>query len=385
MLLSRVPYPLEKGDKLRAYHHLKALNKEHKVILVCVNDDKLHPEALKVLGEYCHQIHIIQLSKIKILFNLFKSIFNTTPFQVSYFYQKKAQQKINSIIETELPKHIYFQLIRTAEYVKPYKLIDSTLDYMDAFSMGMQRRALDSKGIKRLIFSKEAERLKRYERDIFRFFKNKTIISTQDRDCIDHPDNHTISIIRNGVDLEYFHPNENHRKNYDLVFTGNMNYPPNIQSAEYLAREIMPLLWKKKPDATLLISGATPAPSVKKLANSKITITGWVDDIRTSYWQSSIFIAPMQLGTGLQNKLLEAMAMKIPCITSKLANNALKAINGKEVIIGSTPDEYVKEILSLLEDKNKYSLIKENAFSFVNQNFSWKNNTENLINLIQKK
>lgn len=383
MLLSRVPYPLEKGDKLRAFHHLKEINERHKVILVCLNDGKLHPEATKTLSQYCTQLHIIKLSYPLIFVNLIKGIFSATPFQVSYFYQRKAQEKINEIIEKEMPRHIYFQLIRTAEYVKPYKLIPSTLDYMDAFSKGMERRVKKSNFLFNYIFGKEGNRLKHYESDVFKLFKNKTIISEQDRDCIEHPEKQDIQILPNGVDFDFFHPEER-EKDYEIVFTGNMNYPPNIQSAEYLATEIMPLVRKKLPDAKLLISGATPSPRVTKLENEYVTVTGWVDDIRESYWRSKVFVAPMQLGTGLQNKLLEAMAMKIPCVTSQLANNALQATPEKEVFIGSNTEDYVDKILLLLKNKEISIEVSNNAYSFVKQNFSWKNNTKKLLQLIEE-
>lgn len=383
MLLSRVPYPLEKGDKLRAFHHLKSLHQKHKVILVCLNDSTLPKETEEVLRKHCYQLHIIQLSKPTILFNLIKAVFSSTPFQVSYFYQSDAQKKINDIIEKEMPRHIYFQLIRTAEYVKPYKLISSTLDYMDAFSKGMERRLKDSNFLFSYIYKKEAKRLRRYESEVFRYFKNKTIISEQDRECIDHPEKHDIGILPNGVDFDFFHP-KTIDKEFDIVFTGNMNYPPNIQSAEYLAKEIMPLLWQQKPDARLLISGATPNIRVKRLANDKVIVTGWVDDIRESYWKSKVFVAPMQLGSGLQNKLLEAMSMGIPCITSQLANNALKATDQKEVLIGHTPEEYVNHILDLMNNQEKYNAISTAALHYVHQHFSWESNTDFLLDLIEK-
>ena len=116
-----------------------------------------------------------------------------------------------------------------------------------------------------------------------------------------------------------------------------MSYPPNVNAVMYIAKEIFPLLLKHKPDIKLLIAGATPTNAVKSLANANIHVSGWMDDIRDAYNESSIFLAPLQIGTGLQNKLLEAMSMELPCITSALANNALKACDGEEILIGETP------------------------------------------------
>ena len=114
----------------------------------------------------------------------------------------------------------------------------------------------------------------------------------------------------------FFNPKKRIKKKYELVFTGNMSYPPNVNAVEYIAKELMPLLIERKPDIKLLIAGATPANSVKALSSENILVSGWLDDIRDAYNDASVFLAPLQIGTGLQNKLLEAMCMEVPCITS---------------------------------------------------------------------
>ena len=381
MILSRVPYPLEKGDKLRAFNQLKIISKHHEVILVCLNDQKTNPKAIEKLKPFCSEIHIIKLHKHLIAWNLFKGLFNSKPFQVNYFYQKQAQNQLNKIIEQQLPAHIYVQLIRTAEYAKKYSFIPNTLDYMDAFSKGIERRIKHSiPGIRR-IFIEEATRLKHYEADIFKYFDYKTIISEQDRELIEHPDHSEIDIVRNGVDFNYFTASEKEKK-YDLVFTGNMAYPPNIQAAIYLEKEIMPIVRKVKPNTTLLIAGASPVNKVKALNNTLTTVSGWLPDIRDAYNESKIFIAPMQLGTGLQNKLLEAMSMQLPCITSTLANKALKAENNLEILIGNSTEEFAELIIQLIEDKDLQRKLALNGNIFVRENFNWESNCAVLLNHI---
>ena len=133
------------------------------------------------------------------------------------------------------------------------------------------------------------------------------------------------------MDTEFYKPVKR-KKEYDLVFTGNMGYPPNVNSVIFLTEKILPVVRKKMPDIKIMFAGASPDPKVKAVNSENIKVTGWVDDIRNYYAKAKIFIAPMQIGTGLQNKLLEAMAMKIPCISSPLANNALEAEDGKEII-----------------------------------------------------
>ncbi|KAB1064422.1 glycosyltransferase [Salibacter halophilus] len=384
VLLSRVPWPLEKGDKLRAFHHIKEMSRQHEVILCCLSDKRVHPQAKKVLSEYCSQVHIFRLNKIAIFFRLVRAIFSSKPFQVHYFYKKTVQKQIDKIVEREMPAHIFVQLIRTAEYAKKYPFIPNTFDYMDAFSRGVERRIKYSiPGLRRL-FITESNRLKHYEASVFKFFQNKIIISEQDRDLISHPDKNEIEIIPNGVDLDFYQPSDV-KPQYTIGFTGNMAYPPNVRAALFLASEVLPLVQKELPDASLLISGTNPVAKIKSLDNGNdIIVTGWVKDIRDSYTQADIFVAPMQIGTGLQNKLLEAMAMKKPCITSELANQALGAVDGKEVLIGFSAQDYADIIVNLTKNKERKQQLADKGYQFVQQNFSWDNNSKKLLQIIEK-
>lgn len=382
VLLSRIPWPLEKGDKLRAYHHIKVLAKEHEVVLVCLTDSEVHPKAVENLSPYCVEIHFIKLSKIGILWNLATSIFNDKPFQVNYFYQKSAQKKVNQIIEQHMPRHLFVQLIRTAEYVKKYHVLTSTFDYMDAFSMGAQRRIEKAiPGIKTLLIM-EANRLKKYENYVFNHFTHKTIISKNDRDLIQHPDHNEIHILPNGVDFETFKPDSSMEKVYDLAFTGNMSYPPNIKAAHFLAQEIIPILIQHNPDIKLVIAGADPHSSVKRLASKNVVVTGWLDQITDAYNQSKIFIAPMQIGTGMQNKILEAMAMQIPCITSPLAGDAIGATHNDNILIAKNAEEFAQFSLDLLQSEKKYSILKTNAFNWVKSQYDWDINGAPLLKMV---
>jgi glycosyltransferase involved in cell wall biosynthesis len=226
----------------------------------------------------------------------------------------------------------------------------------------------------------EYRRLLRYEHDIFGKFEHKTIISLPDRDKLPHPSRNEVVIVPNGVDYEYFNPSDT-KKVHDIVFTGNMGYPPNIDAARFLAKKIFPEVLKQNPDVTLLLAGANPSLKVKSLQSHNITVTGWLPDIRESYSKSRIFIAPMRIGTGLQNKLLEAMAMEMPCITSILANQALGARENEEILIGNTAQEYADHIIKLLKNKSKAEILAKKGHTFVKRKFNWEKSTALLENL----
>lgn len=371
VLLPRIPWPLEKGDKLRAYNQIKQLSNNNDVILCALNTDRKADKkaAFKALQPYCSSVTFMDISKTSIMLNLAKTFFNGLPLQCGYFYNKKIHNKIHRLIEKHNPDMLFGQLLRVAEYIRHEKT-PKTMDYQDVFSMGMKRRSEIASFYMRPFFNMEYKRLRRYEHDIFDDFDVKTIISKQDRDFIDHQNKDEILIVPNGVDHEYYTP-QNQEKKYDIVFTGNMAYAPNVNAVEYLANHIMPLVWKHLPDAKLYIAGATPDPRVKKVASENIIISGWLDDMRDAYAQSRIFIAPMRIGTGLQNKLLEAMSMRLPCITTSLANGSLHAEEGKEILVGNNEYELADHIVTLLTDKEKTESIAQNGYDFVHRVYDW--------------
>lgn len=375
VLLPRIPWPLEKGDKLRAYNQIKQLAKNNEVILCTLNADRKanKEEAFKALQPYCKSITFIDISKTSILINLTKAFMKGLPIQCGYFYNKKAHKKIHHLIERHQPDMLFGQMIRVAEYLRHEKT-KKTIDYQDVLSMGMKRRSEIAPFFMKPIFNMEYRRLKKYEHDIFDDFDIKTIISKQDRDFIDHSKRDEILIVPNGVDHEYYSPQDREKK-YDIVFTGNMAYAPNVNAVEYLAYHIMPLVWKHLPDANLYIAGATPDPRVRKAASEKIVISGWLDDMRDAYAQSKIFIAPMRIGTGLQNKLLEAMSMKLPCITTPLANRPLGADDRKEILVGNNEYELADHIITLLTDKDRADSIAQNGYDFVHRVYDWEKAT----------
>ena len=383
VLLSRVPYPLEKGDKLRAFHQIKELSKSNEIILCALNPvAKLDKQkAFSALQPYCRSINFLDLPLFGKLWNIFLAFFKNQPLQVGYFYNRKAAKKIRKLISEYKPDHIYIQLVRTAEYVKNDKVF-KTIDYQDVFSYGVKRRIGVSPFLMRPFLRLEYKRLLKYEHEVFELFNNKTIISVPDRKLIPHPNKEEIAVIPNGVDHDYFSPRESEKK-YDVVFTGNMAYPPNVDAAEFLVNEIMPFVWEKRQEAKVMIAGASPDRKVSALASEKVKVTGWMDDIRDAYASSKIFIAPMRIGTGLQNKLLEAMSMKIPSITTSLADDALQARDGEEILLGDSPRDLAANILKLLEDEDLHSAIAEKGFRFVRDKYSWSEATAKLNTIIQ--
>lgn len=386
-LTPRVPYPIDKGDKLRAFYQIKYLSINHDVHLYAIDENCSSPQSYSILNNYCKSIHVVQLKKWKILVNLLFGLFRKIPFQTSYYFSRKIKREIEKKINELKPDLVFCQLIRSAEFLKDVSDVPKILDYVDVISTGLERRISASNLFWKIILKQEYKRALKYEEHVFKNFNKSIIITEEDRNYLSFVGKEEVSIIPNGIDMNFFIPLEAEKK-YDLFFSGNLNYPPNVNAAEFIANELLPLISRVKPDIKILIAGASPNSKILALQSKNITIKGWVDDIRDYYKLSKIFLAPMQIGTGLQNKLLQAMAMKIPCVVSELTRRGLTNGNDDIVLVAKNTVEYVELIVKLLDDINYANIIAEKGYEYVKANYDWENiilNLESVFKAVVKR
>ena len=373
VVLPRFPYPLDKGDKLRAYHQIVELSKRHDIYLFCVSHDKVSPEQRAALAPYCREICVVRLRMPVCYTNVLRNWFASKSLQMGYWNTNHSKRACRNFARRIQPDVVYNQMVRTMPLVArlPFPKV---MDYQDALSLNTERRMEQSRGLWHYILHFEFKMLRSSEYNAFSIFDALTIISDTDSEAIPHKKNGEIHIIPNGVDTDYFNPDSKfiiHNSKFSLVFCGNMSYAPNVNAARYLVEEVMPIVWRHCPEATVLLAGADPKPAVRKLASAKVSVTGRLADIREAYAAAQLFVAPMRIGSGLQNKLLEAMAMQKPCVTTGIANAALDATPGRQLLIGDDPETLASHILSLLNDADLRKRIADEGYRFVQERYSW--------------
>lgn len=380
--LPRFPYPLEKGDKLRAYNQIKELSKNNEIYLFCVSHTKVLPEHVEQLRPYCQDICCVNSPKLVNYKNIVRNYLHTKSLQIGYWDSRKARKAVKEFVRKVRPDVIYSQMVRTMPWISrlPYPKV---MDYQDALSMNTERRMDQARGLWHYILHFEFKMLRSTEYNAFKIFDALTIISEPDSDAIPRPKNGEIHIIPNGVDFDFFDRTKipspaGAAPKWDIVFCGNMGYEPNVHAAQYLVKEVMPLVWKEVPGATVLLAGANPKHGVSNLASDKVSVSGYVADIRECYAASSIFVAPMLTGSGLQNKLLEAMAMQLPCVTTSIANDSLGARDGSEVLIGDNAEAFAAHIVSLLRDADKRASLAQSGRQYALDHFSWETSCQQL-------
>lgn len=382
-ITSRFPFPIEKGDKLRAYYQLRDLSRYWEIHLIALSDVPVKEAHKAAVAPFCKSIHIFRLFPLMSYLRVILGLFGHRPFQVYYFNRWYYRIRARRLLEEIKPDHIFAQLIRTAEYVKNYHDCPKTLDYMDVLSAGVQKRIPLAPAILKPFYESEWRRLLRYEHVIYYYFEHHTIISEQDRNQVPHTDKLNITVIPNGVD-EYFlnYDASSQEPEYDICFVGNLSYAPNIEAVKFIGNVLIPEFERRGQKVKVLISGANPSAELQAFRDT-MTITGWVDDIRSAYARSKVFIAPMFIGTGLQNKLLEALALGMPCVSTPLAQKPLNC--GEDIVAtAESASEFVdiiNEQLASWNDNEKRKVRQE----FVRSNFNWPSVNAKLSDLLSSK
>lgn len=386
----RFPFPLNKGDRLRIYHQLKVLHAHFEIDLHCLTFRSVGAEELDRLRDRCGTITLYRLNRLKALLRMGWALLSRRPFQVLLFTERKRVRQMRVNILAQNPDVLLAQMVRTAEYVKDLDAVPHILDIMDTLHAGAEREADKAPWWKRPLLREEGRRLLRYEHRVHHYFDACTIISRQDRDLLPHPDRDSVVVVPNGVDTEFFHPDARTapipgiEPAFDVAFCGNLGYAPNVVAARFLVQDIAPAFNKVagRP-LRILLSGAQPAASVMALASDHVTVAANVDDIRTAYLSAPVFVAPMLVNTGLQNKLLEALALERLCITTPRALSAIGVDVGDHILQAESADGFAHHIQQCLEEAERSEVRGKAGRDLVQGHFGWDATSATLVTLLK--
>lgn len=381
VISSRFPYPLDKGDKLRLFHQIKFLAQRFEIHLFAINEENIQPEQQTIVRNFCHSVTLYNLNPLQKALGMGRSIIKKEPIQIGYFYSKLIEQKIKKALQQKEIDAVYCQLSRTAVYGLTFEG-PVILDYQDCFSKNYERAYKNTSGFKKWFYKREWQSMLRYEEKINRDFVAKTIISENDKNMLPF-DAEKIVVVPNGVDAQHYAP-QMVEKEFDLLFSGNLNYQPNIDAALEIINTLQPILVKQQPDIKIGIAGNSSNKEILGAANKNIILHTQVADMRYMYARTRVYIAPLFTGAGLQNKLLEAMCMGIPCVATTISNQSLRAKTQKEIVVVDSIDELSVASMQLLKDESLRQRIATNGQDFVRENYSWDTANEKLHDLIAR-
>lgn len=376
-LSNRIPYPPFRGDKLKIYNLAKRLAaKGHTLHLITfmeeAGDEQYRPE----LEQIFEKVVLVHLPKRRAGMNVLGGVVSRLPFQVSYFKSKEMQRKLNTLLQQERYDAVHVQHLRMAPYLEHRADLPRILDLPDAFSLYWQRRkAVKKNPLKKSAESWEAGRVFRYEQQVLQRFNRTLCCSAEDLKYLQEKhgaDN--LSLLPNGVDLATFYPkNHDYSHNHTLLFTGNMDYAPNVDAVVYFCKEVLPLIRKKQPQVKFVIAGQRPVAAVKALAQEveHVAVTGFVADLTELYNAASVVVAPLRFGAGTQNKVLEAMAMGIPVVCSHIGFGGLGIENGEGAIMRTDAVSFADAVVHLLDSEAARKALGEKAARVIEARFGW--------------
>lgn len=382
-LSQRIPYPPNKGEKIRTFHQIDyLLKKGHSISLCCpyTADDEL-PLFEKFTQNYTVNTQNSKLSPAPLRYLL--GLMSHKPLSISNFYSTELQKKIDQLISTETYNNIVCTSSSMAEYIFNSSILSSlentpklVMDFMDLDSDKWRQYSESSIPPMKWIYQRESKLLSRYEHKINREFDISFFISEAEVDLFCANDNcirRPLSI-GNGIESDFFKPASTPPKNMApvFIFTGVMDYKPNIDCVLWFTQNVWQKIINKYPDARFIIAGMNPVDSILALKKTRgIEVTGFVDDILPFYHASDYFIAPLRIARGVQNKILQAFSCGLPVIASSMGAEGIEYTEGKDIMIADTPDEFFAVIEQLNEDKNLYKSLKENALALIKNHYSW--------------
>jgi glycosyltransferase involved in cell wall biosynthesis len=371
VLTPRFPYPVIGGDRLRIYYICKELSKTYDLTLLSLCETQIEME-MDIQDGVFGRIERILLPKWKSYLNCLFALPTSKPLQVAYYSSHLFQKKLESLI----PSHDFAlaHLIRTGHYLKDIS-IPKVLEMTDAISMNYERIGVIAKSssFKNFVFALEQKRLKVYEKQIAKHFNFSVFVSQVDKDYLfpkNDPYSDKVLVCSNGVDLSYL-PFNYMPDAKTIVFIGNMNTVQNLDAARWFAINVMPELLKLGKYRFKVI-GRISDKVLKEFNGYPGTIaTGGVDSVADASLGAIVGVCPMRLGAGVQNKILEYMALGMPAITSCVGLEGIEASVNKEILVADLVDEYVSHITNINKDNDWGVSIGQAGYEYVRKSHSW--------------
>lgn len=385
-LCHRVPYPPDKGDKIRAYHQIRALARKHRIHLLALVDGAV-PD-LTPLHALCERVEVFPVHRPAAYLRCALGALTPRPLTLSFFESAELRRRVEELARTERFDAVVAYSSSMAPYVEPFAGVPAVLDMVDVDSAKWEQYSRFARLPLRPVYALEARRLRAYEASLSRRFERIVLATSNEvRLLKSFAPEARAAAIPNGVDLDYFHPLDLPKaKSPTLVFTGQMDYFANVDGIVSFAREVFPRLKKRFQDLELVIVGRSPVPAVRSLAEIPgIFVTGAVGDIRPFLARAWAFVAPLRIAQGVQNKVLEAMAMNVPvvCTGKVLAGLAEGEFrHGRDLLAADGAEDLEGSIARLLEDPAERERLADCARQRLRAAYRWGANVDRFEELL---
>lgn len=375
-LTGRLPYPPNRGDRLRAYHFLRVLSREHRLTLLSFIGDEAESGHVAALRPFCEDVQLIHRSPLASRASAALNAWRPLPLQSLYYRSAVMQAAVDRLLTRKRFDAVYVHLFRMAQFVDRRSVPFRILDLTDAISGEVGRSLPYRDPLWRIIYRVELPRIRRYEREVAARFEETWVISEAERgavvDGLAEEAAARVQVVRNGVEPDRYRPYRATATGTTVAFTGHLGVFHNVDAAERLARGILPRVREQVPGARLDLIGAEPAPRVRALATEPgVRLVGPVIDLNAALNEAAIFAAPLRFAAGVQNKVLEAMAAGLPVVTTAEVNAGLGATDGEHLQLAGDDDDFAAAIVALLRDPAARGQLGRAGRDFVLRRYRW--------------
>ena len=348
----RFPYPPKRGGKIRPFNMIRHLAGNHDVHVASIVRSAQEAKEGEGLAQHCFHYEMARVRIPVQLLRMIGRLPTPTPSSMGYFYSPQIARRVREMLARERFDLIFVHCSSVAQYVEDVRGIPKILDFGDLDSQKWLEYARYKPFPLSLGYRLEGNKLERAEKRLAPRFDMCTATTRAEWETLESYKTGVASDwFPNGVDSEYFAPSDEPYDPDTIAFVGRMDYYPNQECMFDFCATTLPLLKARRPSLKLLIVGADPSPAVRRLERHPgVTVTGSVADVRPYLRRSALMVAPLNIARGTQNKILEAMAMGIPVVTSRVAAGGVDAAGPADFLVAATPDEYATAILQVIED-----------------------------------
>jgi len=385
-LCHRMPYPPKRGGKIRPFNMIRHLSRSHEVTVATLARTAQEWADAQELRRYCPDLHVGRVSWLGswARFGLFGLMGRPATF--GYFHSPALVRSVQRLLSTRGFDAILVHCSSMGAYVGTHRGCRKVMDFGDADSAKWCEYSKTASFPFSWGFRVEGKRVREAERRLGAQFHACSVNAPRERDELASYVRTPISVIPNGVDLEYFQPGRTTGRGYmpnRIIFTGNMSYRPNVDAVRHLVAAVLPGVCHEVPDAQLCIVGMDPSPAVRRLADGdRVIVTGRVDDVRSYFDSAAVAVAPLRVARGLQNKVLEAMAMRVPVVASPAAFEGISAVAGRDLLVAADPQEFSRAVVTLLRDSAARERYAAAGRTCVESNHNWSRLLERLEDLV---
>jgi sugar transferase (PEP-CTERM/EpsH1 system associated) len=384
-LIHRVPYPPNRGDRIRSFHLLKFLADRAEVHLAFPSQGRPHPETIKALERYCQRVSAVPVGRRMRWVSAAWSLGVGRTGTEGLFRSARLKRIVSAWARENHFDAVVVVCSSMVQYLDATGLdgLPVIVDLVDVDSQKWFQYAQHSWGLKRRIFQLEGRRLRRLEASLPDRVDALAFVSSHEAELFrSFCPTDRLHVIGNGVDLDYFRPDaaSGTSTSPDCVFVGALDYQANLDGVTWFCREIWPEVRRRHPQAAFRLVGSSPGRAARRLARTPgVDLVGQVPDVRPYLRAAAIAVVPLRVARGLQNKVLEAMAVGKAVVATPQALEGIGATPGVHLCQAVTPAQWVQTIISLLSDPHLGSRLGGAAREFVNQGFQWNAQLQPLI------